>query len=293
MNSSTQSSHRGGAESEAEPLIDVHAHFFHDRCGRSDWREINQARLEAGVTIGISCHVASILGSWGFTSPAYMPSPQDVGYGNARMMELCETESARVRCYVMLNPNDRDRALHEIEASLAAGAGVVGLKLAASRRANDMLVDEFISLAEANRLPVLHHVWQHRRRDWPGQEASDAIELAELAARHPGVSFILAHIAGGGDYSHTFAAVRGTRNILLDISGSGVDRGMLDAAIESVGAERILWGSDITMETGLAKLRALAHTGLGADDIAKIRWRNAARIFPAHAFPMIHAGLAR
>ena len=39
------------------------------------------------------------------------------------------------------------------------------------------------------------------------------------------------------------------------------------------------------METGLAKLRALELTGLvSADDIRDIRWRNAVRIFPEHAF---------
>src|SRR2546422_4169225 len=58
------------------------------------------------------------------------------------------------------------------------------------------------------RSPVLHHVWQHRRRDWPGQEASDAVELCALAARHPDVRFILAHIDGGGDWQHSLAADR-------------------------------------------------------------------------------------
>ena len=49
--------------------------------------------------------------------------------------------------------------------------------------------------------------------------------------------------------------------------------------------ERLLWGCDLTMCTGLAKLRALDVIGLSADDIADIRWRNAARIFPAGSFP--------
>ena len=50
-------------------LIDVHAHFYHERTPRSDWRERNQSRLDAGDRIGISVHVASILGRWGLTSP--------------------------------------------------------------------------------------------------------------------------------------------------------------------------------------------------------------------------------
>src|SRR3989442_7182733 len=75
---------------------------------------------------------------------------------------------------------------------------MVGIKLAASRRATDPLLDPICELARERGVPVLHHVWQHRRRDWPGQEASDGQELAALAARHPQVRFILAHIGGGG-----------------------------------------------------------------------------------------------
>jgi len=55
----------------------------------------------------------------------------------------------------------------------------------------------------------------------------------------------------------------------------------------AVGAARMVWGSDLTMETGLAKLWALGVIGLSADDLAAIRWRNAARIFPPGSFPAL------
>jgi predicted TIM-barrel fold metal-dependent hydrolase len=70
-----------------------------------------------------------------------------------------------------------------------------------------------------------------------------------------------------------------------DLSGSGVDRGMVDAVIRLLGARRVLWACDLTMETGLAKLRALDHVGLTLDELRDIRWRNAARLFPRGAFP--------
>ena len=76
-------------------------------------------------------------------------------------------------------------------------------------------------------------------------------------------------------------------NVHLDISGSGVDRGMLDDALRAVGAERLIWGCDITMETGLAKLWALEVIGLSSEATAGIRWRNAARIFPEGSLPGI------
>lgn len=265
-----------------EPLIDVHAHFYHAGCARADWRELNTARLRAGRTIGISCHVASILGSYGRNSPTYFQSPSDTTAANDAMLALQRAHGVLLRSYVAVNPNAGAAALTEIDRCVALGA--VGIKLAAARRADDPLVDPIAAYAAGHALPILHHIWQHRRRYWPGQDASDGAELARLATRHPGANLILAHIGGGGDYSHTFAAVRDLPNVYLDLSGSGVDRGMLDDALAAVGPRRLLWGADVTLCTGLAKLWALETLGLSAAALADIRWRNAARIFPAGAF---------
>jgi len=272
-----------------EPLVDVHAHFLHARAGRRDWEMPNRARMRAGERIGITVHIASILGTWGHTSPTYFPSPHDVTLGNDEMLAIQDRDAERIRTYVTVNPNDTAHALDEI--ARCAERGAVGVKLAASRRADDPLLDPIAAAAERRHFPILHHIWQHRTRDWPGQEISDGVDLGRLARRHPRVSFILAHIGGGGDYRHTFDAVADIPNVYLDLSGSGVDRGMLDQAVRAVGARRLLWGSDITMETGLAKLRALefVEPPLDADAMRDVRWRNAARIFPSGALPGLPA----
>jgi hypothetical protein len=262
-------------------LVDVHAHFYHDRGPRIDWRERNAARLAAGERIGITWHVSSILGSWGRTSPTYFPSPEDLTYGNERQRALQRSHPDRIRCYVTVNPNFTAHALAEIARGAADGS--VGLKLAASRRADDPLLDPVIEAAQARGLPILHHIWQHRRREWPGQEASDAVELCRLAARHPGAHFILAHIGGGGDWLHSLRVLRGHPNVQVDLSGSGVDGGMLEACVDAVGAERLLWGADATLCTGWAKLRYLERL-LSQADLELVRWRNAARVFPPGSF---------
>ena len=273
------------------PLVDIHAHFLHAGCGRGDWQARNASRLDAGDRIGITVHVASILGSFGHTSPTYFPSPADVTRGNDEMLALQRREAHRVRSYVTVNPNERSHALEEIARCVDMGA--IGIKLAASRRADDALLDPIADEAARRGLPVLHHIWQHRRREWPGQEISDAVDLGRLAARHPDASFLLAHIGGGGDWAHTMPAVEDLPNIYLDLSGSGVDRGMLDAAWHAVGAGRLLWGCDLTMETGLAKLRALPAVGLSPDEMADVRWRNAARIFPSESLPGVERSHTR
>lgn len=263
-------------------LIDVHAHFYHEHSPRADWRERNACRLAAGEKIGITIHVASILGSWGRRSPTYFPSPEDCTVGNDVLLSLQRQHPGRIRAYACVNPNFTHHA--EAEIVRCRRAGMIGVKLAASRRADDALLDPICRAARDTGLPILQHIWQHRRRDWPGQEASDAVELCTLAQRHPDVRFILAHIGGGGDWLHSLAALRGTPNVFVDLSGSGVDGGMLEACIAAVGVPRLLWGSDITMDTGWAKLRYLA-TVLTPDELTQVQWKNAARIFPAGAFP--------
>jgi predicted TIM-barrel fold metal-dependent hydrolase len=263
-------------------LIDIHAHFLHDRSPRSDWRERNASRIRAGERIGITVHVASILGSWGATSPIYFPSPADIEYGNDFLLNMQRAHGPRIRGYVVVNPNFQRHALAELGRCL--DAGMIGIKLAASRRADDPLLDPVCRVAEERGVPVLHHIWQHRRRDYAGQEASDAAELGALASRHPRVNFLLAHIAGGGDWLHSLAAVQHLPNVYLDLSGSGVDGGMLEACLSSVGVERLVWGCDLTLDTGWAKFRYLQHL-LSPPEVELIGWRNAARIFPPSAFP--------
>jgi len=181
-----------------------------------------------------------------------------------------------------VNPNYSDHALQEITRCAAAGA--IGIKLAASRRADDPLLDPIAALAAGRGLPVLHHVWQHRRRDWPGQEASDAAELASLADRHPAARFLLAHLAGGGDWQHTLRVLEDVPNVWIDLAGSGLDAGMLERALECVGPRRLVWGADLTLDTGWARLRHLEALGLSRDDLDAIRFGNAITLFPPGSF---------
>ena len=265
------------------PLVDVHVHFLHEGSGRADWEAANARRLAWGERFGVTVHIASILGSWGATSPTYFPSPDDVTAGNVAMRRIAAAHPGRVCAYTTVNPNFTDHAAREI--ALGAAAGFAGIKLAASRRASDPLLDPIAELAAEHGVPVLQHVWQHRRGEVPGQETSDALDLSVLAARHPAARFILAHIGGGGDWAHSLRALVGVPNIWVDLSGSGVDRGMLELCVECVGTGRLLWGTDLTLDTGIAKLRALDAMGLTAEDLADIRWKNAAKLFRLSAVP--------
>ena len=264
------------------PLIDVHAHFHTPWTNRRDWARYNASRLRAGESMGVDVHVASVLGSWGYHSPTYFASPDDQTQANRWMLEFAASQEDRVRAWVAVNPNFTAHAEAEITAGMAQGA--IGIKLAAGRRADDPLLDAIAEQAAAHGVPILQHIWQDRRRDWPNQDASNGLDLARLAARHPTVTFLLAHLGGGGDWAHTLPAVADFPNIVMDLSGSGIDRGMIDEALRAVGASRLLWAADLTLCTGLTKLRALPYTGASASELAAMRYGNAVRIFPPGTF---------
>src|SRR5207244_10307185 len=80
------------------------------------------------------------------------------------------------------------------------------------------------------------------------------VQTCALPICHPKVRFILGHIGGGGAWQHSLAALRAAPNVFVDLSGSGVDGGLLESCLAAVGVERLLWGSDITMDTGWARL---------------------------------------
>lgn len=258
-------------------LIDVHAHFYTAESSRPEWHAVNARRLEVSRQLDVTACVASILGTWGRRSPTYFPSAEDVRHANDAMEALCRDHPGHVFGYCVVNPNDIRGAREEIERR--AAAGFVGLKLAASRRADDELLDPVVHAATACGWPILHHVWQHRRRDWPGQEASDGVELATLAQRHPDARFILAHLAGGGEWRHTLRAVGDVPNVWLDLSGSGADLDMVHALLDSVPTTRLLWGTDLTIDTAVARLRYIEVLELATEDIERIRWRNAHGLF--------------
>ncbi|MEW5974923.1 MAG: amidohydrolase family protein [Acidobacteriota bacterium] len=68
-------------------------------------------------------------------------------------------------------------------------------------------------------------------------------DVAELASRRPETPIICGH--AGGDWELGVRAVRAARNVSVEISGSFPTRGMVEMAVRELGAERVIYGSDV------------------------------------------------
>lgn len=104
----------------------------------------------------------------------------------------------------------------------------------------------------------------------PGCEVAD---LVALARRHPGVRFVLGHSGVGNIDYHAVDLVAPVPNIWIETSGGY--SGVLRDAIDVLGAERVLFGSEFPLqhpEVELAKYRA---AGVGPREWGLIAWTNA------------------
>jgi uncharacterized protein len=85
--------------------------------------------------------------------------------------------------------------------------------------------------------------------------------VVELASRRPEVTVICGH--SGGDWELGIRTVRAAKNVPIGIGGSFPTRGMVEMAVRELGAERILYGSDVagrSFSSQLAKVHGATIT---------------------------------
>ena len=254
-------------------LIDVHAHLYLIE-GRE---EEDRWRLEFSKKYGISAIIASVLGSWGKRTPTYFPDPEDFISGNKRLWKFINTHknSPKVYGYVAVNQVFTRESIEEIERGIEI-YGFVGVKLVAPVPCSDPSTFPIVEKAMEYNVPILIHTFHKKPQKLWGQNPSDSSDIAKLAKKYPEAKIIMAHIGGGGDWEYALKAIKDYDNAFLDTSGSGCDRGMIEKAIRVVGEDRVLFGTDLNITTGIAKFNEARLSGSQRE---KIAWKNAMNIF--------------
>lgn len=114
-----------------------------------------------------------------------------------------------------------------------------------------------LKLAAELQMPVLAHVTPD--------------ECDHLMTHVPDVTLVMAHMGGhlwaNGDWQRAIAVAHRHPNLILDTTSSQIDNGMIERAVAELGAERIVFGTDMPLldpYTQLAKV-----TGADISDEAK------------------------
>jgi predicted TIM-barrel fold metal-dependent hydrolase len=105
-------------------------------------------------------------------------------------------------------------------------------------------------------------------------------EMRYLAENFPDATIVFPHLgASRDDIFARIDIVARHKNALIELSGSGIERvGILEKAIKDIGADRVLYGSDFTINDPAAVIARVRNAFLTAEDREKILFRNVERL---------------
>jgi predicted TIM-barrel fold metal-dependent hydrolase len=182
----------------------------------------------------------------------------------------------RVLGYCYVNPGYAQAALAEIRRCVLE-RGFIGVKLYNEYTCTEPIVFPIIELAIELGVPILHHAGHAHYQFEEQPRISDGAHLAELSRRYPEAKLICAHLCGGGDWEWTIKALRHARGVFLDTSGSVTDEGTVEMAARVLGADRLVFGCDLSLTASVGRIRG---ANLSAADKEKILGGNMARLLP-------------
>jgi hypothetical protein len=184
--------------------------------------------------------IERIILSQGYSSSLH-PSIAELREENDRVMRAVRRFPDRAFGSVYLSPSYRDFSLQEFDRCVRDGPMIGVGELEVDTRCNAPELDPIVERAVAMKAPILQHTWLKITGNEPGE--SSPYDLVELAARHPDANFICAH--SGGDWERGIRILREARNICAEVAGFDPTSGVVEMAVRELGAERVVYGSDI------------------------------------------------
>lgn len=115
-----------------------------------------------------------------------------------------------------------------------------GIKLSIQMNARDKRMEPLADVLQAYDIPLLFHAWYKTVQKFEFE--SDPSDIADLASRFPRLRILMAHLVGCG--KRGAQDIKKHKNVFIDTSGSQAEDGFLEYAINQLGEDRILFGSD-------------------------------------------------
>ena len=145
-----------------------------------------------------------------------------------------------------------------------------------------------IELAIERRVPILEHAGFIEAREHLDRQPliSNGRHFAAVNERYPEAMLIHAHIGGGGDWEQSIRWMRDTsEHLYCDVSGSNLDDGQVEQAVQDMGPERVLFGTDGTMCGSVGKV---IDATLSDEAKRSIFYGNAEKILAAQGETPLH-----
>ena len=242
-------------------IIDMHTHVWlaHAEANRRDLMEsVAEVPLERVYVSGLEGHEPEA---------AIVPAINDA------VLELMR-QCPQARGQMYLNPRHVAQVPEEFKRCRDLGFSMI--KLWVATKANDPLNYPVYELAIEHNMPVLLHCFLKAGEQTPHETLP--ADFAEAARRYPECVFIMAHIAG--DFIAGTECVVGLDNAFVDMSGSYGEKGMVEYAVERLGAEHVLFGTDMPGSSFYHNLGKILGADVSDEAKALILYGNAERVLP-------------
>lgn len=234
--------------------IDAHAHLG---SGFQPWRgrDLAEDLVRTSAERGITGTLVSTLGAEGLLEH---PRPEELRAANEITRRAVERWPENLFGLVYLSPEHIRASIEELQRHVVDGP-FVGVKLWIALRSSDRRLDLLIERIAELGVPVLQHAWYKSVGGTPGE--STPLDVAVLARRYPEVLLQMAHLGGAG--ARGLRDIAPHANVVVDTSGSDPVLGEVEYAVQQLGADRILFGSDAPIRdpaTALSKVTGAAIT---------------------------------
>ena len=211
---------------QSAPIIDAHVHMNADHTLDEEFLDV--------LREWSACAVVSHIGKY---TP--YPTPEEIVDCNNGQAAFCRAHPDLLLCLAYINPQHGGQALDEMRRCVEE-LGMPGVKLWVARKANHPEVFPVVEQGIKLGIFFLQHAWF--KVGGSGEDESTPSDVAELAARYPEARLLMAHT--GGDWEQGIAAIRDCENVAVDICGTDSEMGMAELAVQVLGAERVVFGTD-------------------------------------------------
>jgi len=202
------------------------------------------------------------------------PKPEAVSASNNLVREMISAHPDRISGLCFINPRERSHAIEEVTRCVLSGP-FVGIKLWIARRVTHPDVLALAEFAQTNRVPILAHCWNKVGGNVDGESSTS--DIAELARLFPRLTILAAHVTGQAERG--VIEIAPYENVVVDTSGGDAEVGICEFALSTLGARRILFGSDYPTRAYPSSLaRVLGCTG-DEEALSCILHRNFERLF--------------
>lgn len=182
-----------------------------------------------------------------------MPGPDDIKLCNDTVAQAMKRYPDMIKGMAFINPGYSKEALYEIDRCVK-GLGMIGIKLYNQYFASDPIVRPVIEKCIELDIPMLYHAGKLTVEPESQPYISNGEHFAKVAKQYPEAVIIHGHIGGGGDWLWSLKAMADSPNVFTDISGSVHDAEIIETTYKMMGADRMLFGTDMSFASSLGKI---------------------------------------